>query len=111
MEGASQQMKGVGDPICLCETGLCEIRVAKFNSVGKQKRFGLSIDNMKTSVVLEGRTDVEAVAAAEVPRFAGAGFVVDKNFAPSGADGSGIIVEGSIEVSPCGFGRIEHGLA
>ena len=84
--------------------------MAKFNSVGEEKGLGFAVNNMKASVVLESDPDVEAIASAEVPRLASARLVVDEDLAAGWADGSGVVVKGSVEVSPSGLGRIECGL-
>ena len=48
--------------------------------------------------MVECWTDVEAFAAAEVPRFSRGWLVVDYYWTPHGEDGCGITVEGSIVV-------------
>ena len=53
---------------------------------------------METAVVVEYWTDVEAFAAAEVPRYSRGWFVVDYDWTPHGDDGCGIKVEGFIVV-------------
>ena len=85
--------------------------MAKFNSVGEEKGLGFAVDNMKASVVLESDPDVEAIASAEVPRLASARLVVYEDLASGWTDGSGIIIKGTIEISPCGLGRVKCGLA
>jgi hypothetical protein len=85
--------------------------VAKFDSVGEEKGLGFAVYNMKAPIVLESDSNVEAIASAEVPRLARARLVVDEDLASGWTDGSGVIIEGAIEISPCGLGGVESGLA
>ena len=46
---------------------------------------GCGVDNLEAAVVLECRSDGESFAAVEVPRSAGAWFVVDDDWADEGS--------------------------
>ena len=61
--------------------------------------------------MVECWTDVEAFAAAEVPRFSRGWLVVDYDWAPHGTDGCGIEVEVPIVVLPGRHGLGNVGLA
>ena len=61
---------------------------------------GDGINHSEVAVVVKGRADVETLAAAEVPGWAGAGFFVKYDWAADGAKWGGVKVEGSIEVFP-----------
>ena len=50
--------------------------------------------------MLGGVSNFESVVAAVVPRGTRGGLVVDEDATTKGADGSGVIVEGAIEVLP-----------
>ena len=63
--------------IALADCGLGEVVVHKLNGVRKKECFGDDIGYMEAAVVVECWTDVEAFAAAEVPRFSCGGLVVD----------------------------------
>ena len=61
--------------------------------------------------MLEGGADGETFAAAEVPRFVGAWFGIYDYWASERRYGSGVEVEGVVEVLPGGDGRGNVGLA
>ena len=84
--------------------------MAKFDSVREEKGLGFAVYDMEATIVLESDANVEAIASAEVPRLARARLVVDEDLASGWTDGSGVIIEGSIEIFPCGLGRIKRGL-
>ena len=52
--------------------------------------------------MMEGRADVESMAAAEVPGFTVAWFVVDGDATASRPNGGGVVFEQAIEVVPVG---------
>ena len=84
--------------------------MAKFDSVGEEKGLGFAVYYMKAPIVFESDSNVEGIASAEVPRLARARLVVYEDLASGWTDGSGVIIEGSIEISPCGLVRIKRGL-
>ena len=86
--------------MAIADDGLGEAVVHKINSVRKQECFGDGISYVEAAVVVECWTDVEAFAAAEVPRSSRGCLVVDYDWTPHGDDGHGIEVEGSILVLP-----------
>ena len=59
---------------------------------------------------MEGRADVESMAAAEVPGLTGAWFVVDDDATAGRPNGGGFVVEQAIEVVPGGHVGSEGGL-
>ena len=67
------------------------------NSTVSEKTVALVINEMEAAVVLEQVSDVEAVAATEVPSGACGGLVVDDDLATKGADGSGVVIEGVLK--------------
>ena len=76
--------------------------MAEINGVGDKGGFSCGVYYLEAAVVLQGGADVEAVAGAEGPGGAGGRLVVDEYAASNGAEGGGVKVEGSIEVSPIG---------
>ena len=82
------------------ERRLSEVGVAELDSVGELLAFGVSSDDGEGAIMMEGRTDVKTILAAEVPRSALAGLCMDKDAAAKGANGSGIIIEGAVEIFP-----------
>ena len=98
------------DVIALDDCGLGEVVVHKINGVRKNECFCDSIGYMEEAVVIEFWPDVEAFAAAEVPRFSSGGLVVDDDWTPHGTDGCGIEFEGPILVFAGRHGRVNVGL-
>ena len=60
------------------------------------------IHHAETAVVAEGGSNVEALAAAEVPRLVAARLVVDDNGAAKRTNLCGVNVERALEVFPNG---------
>ncbi len=85
--------------------------MAKLDGVGDKEGFGVRIDNLEGAVVVESGSDIETRASAESPGESHGGFVVDDDWTSHGAQRSGVIVEGSMEVFPDGKGRGKGGLA
>ena len=83
----------------------------KLNGVRKKECFRDGIGYMEAAVVIECRTNVEAFAAAEIPRFSCGGLVVYYDWKPHGTNGCDIEVEGTIVVFPGRHGRGNVGLA
>ena len=68
----------------------------ELDSVGEEEHFCGAINDVEAEEVVEGRSDVESMAAAEVPGLTGAWFVVDDD-ATSGRPNRGdVVVERSI---------------
>ena len=61
---------------------------------------------MEAAVVFGSVSNVEAAAAAEIPSGTCGCLVVDEDAATKGADGSGTIVEGAVEVFPGRLRRV-----
>ena len=97
---AGEKVESMDDAIALADRGLGEAVLHKLNGVRKYECFDDGIGYVETAVVVECWTDVEAFAAAEVPRSSRGWLVVDYDWTPHGADGCGIKVEGSIVVFP-----------
>ena len=55
-----------------CEDRLDQVRMPEIDIVGEEEHFGGAIDNVEAAEVMEGRADVETMAAAEVPGLVGA---------------------------------------
>ena len=83
----------------------------ELDGVGEEEHFGGAIDNMEATEVMEGRADVESMAAAEVPGFTGAWFVVDDDATAGSPNEGGVLVERAIEVVPGVHVGSEGGLA
>ena len=80
------------------------------DSVGDDDGFYCCINNLEAAVVLERGDDGETFASAEVPRFAGAWFGMDYDWAAERSYWIGAKVEGGVEVLPGGDGRVNVGL-
>ena len=65
------------DAVPLGHCGLGEVVVEELNSIRVAKGFGDSIHHIEATVVVEGGANVEAFAAAEVPRLVAAWLGVD----------------------------------
>ena len=74
----------------------------ELDGVGEEEHFGGAIDNMEAAEVMEGRADVESMAAAGVPELTGAWFVVDGDATAGRPNEGGVVVERAIEVVPGG---------
>ena len=88
------------DVFFVSDSGLGEVVVVEFDRVREDKGFGGGVDNVEAAVVIEGGSDVEAIAATEGPGRACAGFVVDEDWAADEANGSDVKVEGGVVVFP-----------
>ena len=97
---AGEKVESMDNAIALADGGLGEIVMHKLNGVRKQECFGVGMGYVEAALVVECWTDVEAFAAAEVPRYSRGWLVVDYDCIPHGSDGCGIKVEGSIVVLP-----------
>ena len=76
----------------------------EFDGISDEDGFGVLGEDAITSVVEKGGAQVEAFQGAEVPRASDSGFMMDKDVAASGAQGSSIEVVGAKEGMPCGWG-------
>ena len=101
----------MGDAVFVRDSGLGEVVVVEFDSVGEKKGLGGGVNNVEAAVVIEGRADVESIGASEGPGRVCAKFAVDDKRASNGDKGSGFKVEGVIVVFPGGYFRGEGGLA
>ena len=77
----------------------------KIYGVREQEGLGDAVDNEKIDVVIQGWSDVESLAAAEVPGFLDVRIVVNDYWADYGSYWSGVKVEGTVEVFPGGHCR------
>ena len=111
LEGAGEHIDCMGYFVFMQEGRLRDVGMQKFYSVGNDDGVFLHIDEQEAAVVFKGRTCVEAVMAALVPWLAVASIVVDENFATHGAEWCVIVMNGSMEVLPCRYARVERGLA
>ena len=85
--------------------GLGEVVVEELDSFGVTQCFGHPVHHVKSAVVAEGGANIEALAAAEVPRPAAARLVVDDDGTAQRAKRCGVKVEGDIEMFPHGHLR------
>ena len=99
------------DEIFRCEDMLDQVRMPELDGVGEEENFGGDIDYVEAAQVVEGIADVEAMAAAEVPRLAGACFIVDDDAPYGRPNGGGYVVEQAVEVVTGGHVGSKGGLA
>ena len=66
---------------------------------------------MKVVVLVEGRTNVEAVTGSKVPIIARVGLVVGEDFVSKGAKWCEIVATGTVELLPGGDVSIQCALA
>ena len=85
-----------------CEDRSDQLIMPKLDDVGEEEHFGGAIDNVEAAEVMEGRADVESMAAAEVPGITGAWFVVDGDATAGRPNEGGVVVERAIELVPGG---------
>ena len=111
MEGVGDKVESMEDAVFISDGWLGEVVVAEFDRVKEEKSFGGGVDDVEAAVVIEGGSNVEAIAAVKGPGLACAGFVVDEDWAANGADGSGVKVDGSVVGFPGGHFRGQGGLA
>ena len=72
------------------------------NSVGYDDGFCCCIDDLEEAVVIKRGADGQKFATAEVLRYAGAWFGMNDNWSDERSYGSGVEVEGAVEVLPGG---------
>ena len=72
----------------------------ELDRVREDGRSGDLVNEMEASIVLGRVSDVIAGVATEVPSGSYGGLVVDDDSATKGADGSGVVIEGAVEVFP-----------
>ena len=72
----------------------------ELDGVGEEEHFGGAINNVEAVEVMEGRADVETMAAAEVPGLTGAWFVLDDKATASRPNWGGVVVGRAIEEVP-----------
>ena len=93
LEGIGEEVESMEDAFLVCDGGLGEVVVAELDCVGKDRGFGGGVDDVEATVVIEGWSDVEAIATMEGPGRASAMFVVDEVWAANGTNGRGIEIE------------------
>ena len=99
-DSTGQEIQGMDDVVSFGHCWLREIVMEKFDSVGEEEGFGGTVDNLEAEVVVYRRSNVETVAAAEVPRLSDVQLdVIDEGTFESSNRG-GIEVEQAVEVSP-----------
>ena len=103
VEGIGEEVECTENAVLVRDGGLGEIVVSKLDCVGEDEGFGGGVDDLEATVVIEGGADVEAIATAEGPGRACAGFVVDEDWAADGTDGRGVEIEGAVVVFPGGY--------
>ena len=73
-----------------CEDRLDQVRMPEIDGVGEEEHFCGAMDNEESAKVMEGRADVEAMAAAEVLVLAGASILWMMMPHPAGPMGVGL---------------------
>ena len=53
----------MGNGIFRCEDRLDQVRMPELDGVGEEEHFGGAIDDVEAALVMEGRADVESMAA------------------------------------------------
>ena len=86
------------DAVAFGDCWLREVVVQELDGVGEEKRLGCAVDDAEAAVVVKRGADVEAAAAAEVPRLLDVRLFVDDNGAADGSKGCGVEVERAVEV-------------
>ena len=89
---------------------LGKLIVAEFNGFGEQRGLVGAVHDVKAAVVVEGRSNVEAITGTKVTRLASVGIVVDEEFVSKGVNWCGVVAMGAVEVIPGGDVRIQCGL-
>ena len=79
---------------------MIETVLEKFNRIREDEWFCDSFDDVELVVGVERWNNAETFAAAEVPRFTSASYVVDGTRASDGARGSGIKIGRTLVVFP-----------
>ena len=109
-DGTREKVNDVDDAILRRDGGLCQVEMAELDCIGEEGGLGLAIHEMITTVVVEGRVNVEGFARAKLPRLTVVWFGVDEDLAPERSDRSGVIIVGAMEVLPGGDVRRKGGL-
>ena len=68
----------------------------ELDGVGEEEHFVGAINNVEAAEVMEGRADVESMAAAKFPGITSAWFVVDDDDTSGRPNEGGVVVERSI---------------
>ena len=84
-----------------------KVGMAELHGLGVKQCLGGGVNDVKAAVVLEGRTDVEAATATEVPGVVVVDQVVDEDPATGRAKGDGVKVEGPVVVFIGGDERVD----
>ena len=99
-DGTREKVNGLDDAILQGDSRFCEVEMAELHCVGEEGGLGLAIHEMITTVVVEGRVNIEGFARAKLPRLTVVWFGVDEDLAPERSNRSGVIIVGAMEVLP-----------
>ena len=84
LDSARGEFQSIVNAVVFGDSWLSVVCMQKLNCVGEQEGLGDAVDNMETAVVIQIGSDVEALAAAEVPGFLDAWIVVNDHWAVDG---------------------------
>jgi hypothetical protein len=101
-DGIGDGIKAVDNGVGWCDGQDSEVMMTEVNSVGDAEGLGFGINDMMAAVLLEADADAESVRAAEVPGAVRGWLIVGDDGAAEWEERGGIVVEGAIEVFPCG---------
>ena len=62
-EGTCEELEVVDNEVFRCEDRLDQVRMPELDGVGEEEHFGGAIDDVEAAEVMEGRSDVEYMAA------------------------------------------------
>ena len=99
LDGIGQEVQCVDNSVFRSDLWLGEVFVEYLNIVGDDDGFGCCVDVLEAAVLIEGRSDGETFAAAEVPRSAGTWLVMDDYWASKGARGVASKLKGPLKCS------------
>ena len=104
LDCTGDQVEGVDNAVAFADCWLGEVIVQELEGVGEQECLGGAVDNVEAAVMFECGSNIEPAAAAEVPSFADAWFVVDDYGASNRSHWGGIEGEGDVHMLPCRHG-------
>jgi hypothetical protein len=106
LKSTGEMVEAMYDAVRRSDSGLSDGVVADFDRVWNDDGLSFGVDGFLAAVVFERHTGAEAMFATKIPWFAGTRFFVDDDWASKRNNGSGVIVEGAIEVLPRRDGRV-----
>ena len=62
-DGTREELEVMDNEIFICEDRLDQLIMPELDDVGEEEHFGGAIDNVEAAELMEGRADVESMAA------------------------------------------------